>query len=135
MIFSWTQRYESSDALVPGASTSQTLLLHLFREKLLDDLGLRSQPASGAELEDLGPFFRLEVVRSGPVATFPSAANVNGPVKVDDLQRAFQYVSPVFNPAQIVRESLALQNVGEVRTRRKDVVGALHAAPVLLPDF
>jgi hypothetical protein len=33
----------------------QRLLLHLFREKLLDDLGLCSQPASGAELDDLGP--------------------------------------------------------------------------------
>ena len=81
-----------------------------LREMLLDYLGLRSQPSSGAELEDLGPFLRLEVVRSWPEARFPSAANLNGPVKVDDLHRALQNVSPVFNPAQIVLQSLPRQN-------------------------
>ena len=69
----------------------------------MDYLGLRSQPSIGAELDDLGPFLRLEVVRSWPVAHFPSAAILNGPVKVNYLHRALQNVGPVFNAAQIVR--------------------------------
>ena len=113
----------------------QQLLLHLFRDKLLDSLALRSQPSGGAELDDLGPFLRLEVVRSRPEAAFPSAANLNGPVQVNDLHRALQNVSPVFNPAQIVLQSLSLQNVCEVSPRGKDVVGALHAAPALIPNL
>ena len=117
------------------ARVHQPLLLHLFRDKLLDSLALRSQPSSGAELEDLGPFLRLEVVRSRPEAHFPGAANLNGPVKVNDLHRALQNVSPVFNPAQIVLQSLSLQNICEVSTRGEDVAGALHAAPYLIPNF
>jgi hypothetical protein len=41
----------------------------------------------------------------------------------------------VFNPAQIVLQSLSLQNVCEVSARGKDVVGTLHAAPSLIPDL
>ena len=63
----------------------------------------------------------------------PSAADLNGPVNVDDLDRALQNVSPVFNPAQIVLQSLSLQDVREVSTRGKDVVGALHAAHIAHP--
>jgi hypothetical protein len=110
------------------------ILLHL-RDKLLDSLALRSQPSSGAELEDLGAFLRLEVVRSRPEAGVPSAANFNGPVKVDDLHRALYDVSPVFDPAQIVLQSLSFQNFCEVGAWGKDVEGALHAAPSLLPDL
>ena len=111
----------------------QPLLLHLFLNKLLDSLALRSQPSIGAELEDLGAFLRLEVVRSRPEAGVPSAANFNGPVKVNDLHRALYDVSPVLDPAQIVLQSLALQNVCEISARGKDVEGALHAAPVAPP--
>ena len=107
----------------------------MARDKLLDPLALRSQPTSGAELEDLGAFLRLEVVRSRPVAHIPGAATLNGPIKVYDLDRALHDVGPVFNPAQVVLQSLPLQDVREVGARGKDVAGALHAAPDLIPNF